>query len=286
VNNQGQSQGKAAQTLEAPLLCCTWAPDGAKTFIGGCDKKAFVWDLQANKLQQIGQHESPVSWMSFVPETNCLVTASWDKSVRFWDGRTPQPAFKMDLPERVYSGDAKGSIAVFATADRKIIAYDLQKPQQPAYLSDSPLKFQTRVVRLFPDRRGYAVGSIEGRVAIQYFDKSVSGGNFAFKCHRVGNNIFAVNDIAFNAAGTFATMGSDGSFHFWDKDSKQRLKPFKRANLPIMCGAFNTNSSIFSYAVGYDWSQGAGAYNMNTMKTHIYLHAVQQSEIAPRPKQS
>jgi len=244
----------------------------------------MFWDIPTNKVQQIGAHDMPVSFTSFCSDINCLVTGSWDKSVRFWDGRQSAPVFKIDMPERVYSGDIRNNVAIFGTADRKIIAYELQKPQTPAYVSDSPLKFQTRCVRLFPDKRGYAVGSIEGRVAIQYFDKTVSSGNFAFKCHRVNQTIFAVNDIAFNSAGTFATMGSDGTFHFWDKDSKQRLKAFKRANLPVMCGAFNGNSSIFAYSVGYDWSQGAAAYNLQTMKPHIYLHGVQQGEIAPRGK--
>ena len=59
--------------------------------------------------------------------------------------------------------------------------------------------------------------------------------NFAFKCHRVKNNVYAINDIAFNPLLTFATVGSDGTFNFWDKDSKQRLKASKQCNLPITC---------------------------------------------------
>lgn len=44
------------------------------------------------------------------------------------------------------------------------------------------------------------------------------------------SDIYAVNSIAFNPAfGTFATAGSDGTYHFWDKDSKQRLKAQVRA---------------------------------------------------------
>lgn len=81
----------------------------------------------------------------------------------------------VNLPERLYSGDVHGTVGIFGTADRKIVAYELTKPQQAAYMVDSSLKFQTRTVRLFSDNKGFAVGSIEGRVAIQYFDKSNSG---------------------------------------------------------------------------------------------------------------
>lgn len=73
-----------------------------------------------------------------------------------------------------------------------------------------------------------------------------------------------------------------GAFHFWDKDSKQRLQAFKNANLPITCGAFNGDSSIFAYAVCYDWSRGAQAYKPDQMKTHILLHGVSEKEIKPR----
>ena len=35
---------------------------------------------------------------------------------------------------------------------------------------DSSLKAQTRCVRAFPDATGFAVSSVEGRVAIEYLD--------------------------------------------------------------------------------------------------------------------
>ncbi len=37
----------------------------------------------------------------------------------------------------------------------------------------SPLKWQTRVVACFPSANGFAIGSVEGRVAIQYIDEKV-----------------------------------------------------------------------------------------------------------------
>lgn len=54
--------------------------------------------------------------------------------------------------------------------------------------------------------------------------------NFTFKCHRNESDIYAVNSMEFNPTfGTFATAGSDGCFHFWDKDTKQRLKAMPRS---------------------------------------------------------
>jgi len=81
--------------------------------------------------------------------------------------------------------------------------------------------------------------------------------NFSFKCHRDNNNnVFAVNAISFHPIhGTFSTAGADGTFSFWDKDSKQRLKPFPSVNGQITSTAFNRNGTIFAYSVSYDWSK-------------------------------
>jgi mRNA export factor len=62
------------------------------------------------------------------------------------------------------------------------------------------------------------VGSIEGRVAVQHVEDNQQSKNFTFKCHRDGNDIYAVNSITFHPVhGTFVTSGSDGAYNFWDK---------------------------------------------------------------------
>lgn len=67
---------------------------------------------------------------------------------------------------------------------------------------------QTRCVCCFPDKSGYAIGSIEGRVAIQYIQETPTRKSFAFKCHRNDNDIYAVNSIHFNPVyHSFSTAG-------------------------------------------------------------------------------
>ena len=68
--------------------------------------------------------------------------------------------------------------------------------------------------------------------------------------------------------------------NFWDKDSRQRLKAFGKANLPIPVGAFNRDGTICGYAVSYDWSKGSEHYNPRT--NHLLLHPVPESEIKSR----
>ncbi|GBG81410.1 hypothetical protein CBR_g32085 [Chara braunii] len=165
---------------------------------------------------------------------------------------------------------------VVATADRNIIVFNLQNPQTEYKRIQSPLKYQTRCLATFPDKQGYLVGSIEGRVAVQHLDDSQASKNFTFKCHRDQNDIYAVNSISFHPVhGTFATAGSDGAYNFWDKDSKQRLKAMQRCPQPIPCSTFNNDGTIFAYAVGYDWSKGAENHNPTMSKNYIFLHATQ-----------
>ena len=159
--------------------------------------------------------------------------------------------------------------------------------QRPYKQLMSPLKYQTRTVAAFPNKQGYLVGSIEGRVAVNHVEESASSKNFTFKCHREQADIYSVNDIKFHPThGTFVTCGSDGVFNFWDKDSKQRLKQMAKCNAPIPCGDFNRDGSIFAYAVSYDWSKGGADPAAATGQNNIFLHAVTDTEVQPRPPQS
>lgn len=278
-----QSEGKAAVNHEGPILCASWSKDGSRVFAGGCDNKARVWSLAQNTNNVFGQHAAPIKTIASLDEMGMVVTGGWDKTLKYWDLRQQNPAATIPLPERVYCMDVNYPLMVVATAERHVVIYDLKKPQQPYKTFMSPLKYMSRSLACFPDRTGFALGSIEGRVAIHHVEEKDNQKNFAFKCHRENNNIFAVNCIHFHPTyGTFATTGSDGTFNFWDKDSKQRLKPFPRLPVPVPCGAFNIDGKMFAYAGSYDWSKGCEYYNPQSAKNYILIHAVQDQEIKNR----
>lgn len=97
-----------------------------------------------------------------------LATGSWDKTVKFWDFNSADPIGTLDCAERVYTMDVKDNLMVVATAERHIHMVNLNDPQKIFKTMTSPLKWQTRTVSCFTDASGFAVGSIEGRCAIQY----------------------------------------------------------------------------------------------------------------------
>jgi mRNA export factor len=98
------------------------------------------------------------------------VTGSWDKTVKYWDFRTAQPVGSLQCQERVYTMDVRDNLLVIGTADRYINVVNLKDPGKFYKTLQSPLKWQTRVVSCFTDSQGFAIGSIEGRCAIQYVE--------------------------------------------------------------------------------------------------------------------
>ena len=101
--------------------------------------------------------------MAWIPQHNILCTASWDKTLKYWDTRQPNPVSVAQLPERCYALDVKQNLLVCGTAERHILVYNMQNPTQPYKQLYSPLKYQTRCIAAFPDQSGYLIGSIEGR---------------------------------------------------------------------------------------------------------------------------
>jgi len=285
VQANGQTAPRAAVQAEAPLLAAAWHHEGGAVFVAGCDKQAKKWDLATNASTQVAAHDAPIRHLAWIPEMQLLVTGGWDRTLRYWDTRQGNPAFSHTLPERCYAMSCTHPLLVVATAERHIQVFNLNSPQSVYKQIVSPLKYQTRCVAAFPDKSGYLVGSIEGRVAVQHVEENQAGRNFTFKCHRDQDQIYAVNACAFHPVhGTFATMGSDGCYNFWDKDSKQRLKAMPRCAAPIPCGAFNMDGSMLAYAASYDWSKGAEAHNVASAQNAIYLHATQDAECKPRPR--
>lgn len=202
----------------------------------------------------------------------------------------------VNLPSKVYCADVYYPMAVVSLANRSIIIYSLENGLQQYKQTDSPLKYQHRCVSIFTDKdkpnkppTGYAIGSVEGRVAIQYLNPTTPKDNFTFKCHRSnGTNsthqdVFAVHDIAFHPQhGTVATVGSDGRFSFWDKDARTKLKASEQMEQAITRCAISARGELFAYSVSYDWSKGHEHFNPQK-KNYIFLRNCFE-EMKPRKK--
>ncbi|KAL8286993.1 hypothetical protein RQP46_003999 [Phenoliferia psychrophenolica] len=281
VNSQGQAAGKAAYNHEGPALCVEWSKDGSKVISGGADKAArvahdpfAVFDMTTGQMSQVAQHDEPIKSVKWIDAQGqgLLATGSWDKTIKYWDLRSPTAIASVTLPERLYTMDVAYPLMVVGTAERHLQIFNLTQPTVPFKTLLSPLRWQTRVISCFPDATGYAVGTVEGRVAIQYVDeKAASTGNFTFKCHRKDTPgtktqaVYAVNAISFHPYGTFSTAAFD------DRGG------------PIASTSFNRSGTIFGYAVTQDWSSGHAGHTPGFVNK-LMLHACKDEEVKKRAK--
>ncbi|TRY72553.1 hypothetical protein TCAL_00993 [Tigriopus californicus] len=295
IQANGTSEPRHQQSMQGPILDVCWQDDGSKVFMASCDKQVKMWDLGSNQTMQVAEHGAPIKSIRWVkaPNYTALMTGSWDKTLKFWDTRSPNPIMSIDLGERCYCADVDYPMAVVGTAGRGIIIYSLEGQPKEFKRIEPPLKYQHRCISVFKDKKGqptgFALGSVEGRVAIQYANATNPKDNFTFKCHRsngVSNgfqDIYAVNDLAFHPQhGTLATVGSDGRFSFWDKDARTKLKTSEPMDQPITACSFSSNGQIFAYAVSYDWSRGHEFYNPQK-KNYIFLRPC-FDDLKPRAK--
>ena len=98
----------------------------------------------------------------------------------------------------------QGHRLVVAMAGRHVWIFDVRHMPHPEQRRESSLKYQTKCVRMYPDASGYALSSVEGRVAMEYCDVSEAGqaNKYAFKCHRKAEDgrdtVYPVSTLSFH----------------------------------------------------------------------------------------
>ena len=243
----------------------------------------------------MGSHNAAVKCIEWLPSRGLVASAGWDSTLRLWDPRTASSsgaAAQLNLPGKAFSMSASSGKLIVATSGRRIEIYDLRTlgdaNATPEQSRESPLKFQTRCVRCFPNGEGFAISSVEGRVGMEYFDLSEESQarKYAFKCHRGVEGgkdvVYPVNALAFNAPyGTFATGGCDGVISFWDGIHKKRLHQITGYPTSIAALAFNSTASVLAVAASYTYENGESEHPPD----QIYLRQVAEVEVLPRQRQ-
>lgn len=192
---------------------------------------------------------------------------------------------------------------LMVTAHSELIVHywDLRKIFQndfsPQGVTVSPLKYPTTCIQVFGDAKGYAIGSIEGRCGIKHIDLLRNALNppedFCFKSHRIDDDpkninpkpsqVWSVNGISFNKVhNTFSTIGQDGAYYFWNKDTKSKLKSTKPGPHPVTAADYHDSAQYFAWALGYDWGKGAEEAKRGC-PTRLFVRKVKEDEAFKRP---
>lgn len=133
-----------------------------------------------------------------------LISGSWDSTIKLFDPRASAETSTHDMPYKVFAMSNTGHTLVVAMAARSVYLYDLRNMAEPWQRRESSLKFMTRTVKCMPNGQGYASSSIEGRVAVEFFDPSEESQKrkYAFKCHRQVEEgmdvVYPVNALSFH----------------------------------------------------------------------------------------
>ena len=185
--------------------------------------------------------------------------------------------------------DTVGHRLVLALASRLFYIFDVRKMDAPEQTRESSLKFLTRALACMSDGQGilpslwsifrvfshfkkpstyyllsgYATASVEGRIAVEYFDPSpaIQEKKYAFKCHRQtiddADHVWPVNALAFHPTyNTFASGGSDATVSIWDHKVKKRLRQYTKYNAPVAALAFSADGSRLAIGASYTWDAG------------------------------
>ncbi|CDI84902.1 poly(A)+ RNA export protein, putative [Eimeria praecox] len=255
-------------TETAPILSCCFGDTTQMLLTAGCDKQVKAYDLISGRTtgQVIGQvRRTP--WLEY--------RTSWDGGVKMWDGKQPNPVWQQNVGAKGQTAFAVNTPSAAAAASLPVITK----------LGSNYQKMQTRSIAFFPDDAsqspGVAIGSVEGRCSILFIKESQRPMDFSYRCHRQEVQqqqlqIFSVNAISFSKLKSFSTGGSDGVIICWDKESRQKLKTFEPAGAPIADLKYDPTSLALAYA-GPDQQELAKGH-------HVYIHAMKEEDIRPRPK--
>lgn len=261
--------------------------DTSRSWSGGLDQQVKMFDFASGTETVVGSHTAAVRCVEAAPEINCMVTGGWDHHVKLWDPRTPSAIGSYAQPEKVYTMAICGTTLVVGAQGRRVLVWDLRNMGYVQQRRESSLKYQTRCIKCFPTKQGYVLSSIEGRVAVEYFDPNpdVQKKKYAFKCHRNKEAsglemIHPVNAISFHTGyNTFATGGSDGYVNIWDGFNKKRLCQFHKYPTSISSLSFSPDGSYLAIASSFLMESDSVK---NIPPDQVYIRRVTDQETRPK----
>ncbi|MCJ1309831.1 hypothetical protein MMC25_003492 [Agyrium rufum] len=266
----------------APVLDVCFGRDETEIYTACLDWSVRRYDLDDGEAMILSTHNAAVKSVAFSPEHNLLISASWDKTLHIHNlSHLDVPPSVISLPAKAFSITLSKSKLTVAMSTRTLYIYELSALQsassipspdttatspsgsllqhltlEPWQKRESSLKFMIRSLSSMPTDLGYASSSIEGRVAVEWFDPSPESQSrkYAFKCHRQPSSdpseanvdvVYPVNALAFHPVhGTFASGGGDGFVALWDAGAKRRIRQYQKFPGSVAALAFSRHEGF------------------------------------------
>ncbi|GAP84721.1 putative mitotic checkpoint protein BUB3 [Rosellinia necatrix] len=305
---EGQ-QGQLIRTIthRAPVLDVCFGAHHDEAFSACLDWQVRKLDLESGEQTVLSKHSAPVRRVVYSQQHSLVISASWDSTLHVHDPSDPaQTPLEIPLPGKPHAMAASPSKLIVAMTSRLVHIYDLaalagglssREVPAPWQQRESSLKFLTRAVAAMPSDAGYATSSIEGRVAVEFFDASAESQarKYAFKCHRqtqpagAGTDgptdvVYPVNALAFHPAyGTFASGGGDATVALWDAEAKRRMKVYQKFADSVAALAFSADGRHLAVGICPGFETGMEDYS-GEGRTRILIRELGENEALPKGK--
>lgn len=270
-------------------------------------------DLNTGEQTVLSSHEAPVKSVVYSASHHLLISASWDQTLHLHHTNTnPVTVATLVLPAKPFDLSISATKLIIAMASRLVHIHDLtalsmvssqsalpppnEIEAEPFQRRESSLKFMTRALACMPNDAGYASSSIEGRVAVEWFDASAESQarKYAFKCHRqpgaaeTGDEgvdvVYPVHALAFHPVhGTFVSGGGDGLVALWDAVAKRRIRQYQRYPASVAAMDFSGDGRLLAVAVSPGFEEGREA-ETGTGLVKVFVREMGENEAKGKSK--
>lgn len=262
--------------------------------------------MESGEQTVLSSHEAGAKSVVYDATHDMVISGAWDSTLHVHLRSKPDHVPNMiQLPSKPFSISLTATKVVVAMASRAVHIYELETLAQLAAQSsqappnilevepwqrrESSLKFMTRAVSCMSNDAGYASSSIEGRVAVEWFDPSQESQarKYAFKCHRQTVDgvdvVYPVNALAFHPSyGTFASGGGDGVVALWDGVAKRRIRQYQKYPASVAALSFSSDGRYLAVAVSPGFEDGQE--NLEDAVVKVFIRELSDSEAKGKAK--
>nr|AAM65609.1 mitotic checkpoint protein, putative [Arabidopsis thaliana] len=244
---------------QAALLDCCFENEST-SYASGSDGFIRRYDLNAGTFDTIGRHDDIATSIVYSYEKGEVISTGFDEKIKFWDTRQRESL--------VFSTDAGGAVGCVTVSGNNLVVcvnasmhiYDLRNLDEAFQSYASQVEVPIRCITSVPYSRGYAVGSVDGRVAVDFPNTSCSSEiKYSFRCHPKSRNGrldgVCINAIEFSpcGSGTFVTGDNEGYVISWNAKSRRRLNELPRYSNSIASLAFDHTGELLAIASSHTY---------------------------------
>lgn len=220
------------------ITSCHFSSDGKLLASAGHDKTAVIWNTHTlSKDYTPEEHQHRITDVRFRPNSTQLATASYDRSVRFWDAANPSyclnaykghsaPIISLDFHPK------KNNLFCFCDQNNEIHYWNIN-PFSCTRISKQGGSSQVR----FQPRTGDLLGAASDKV-ISVFDVETDRQTHSFQGHTG-----VVNYICWDTNGEYLASVAEDSVKVWSLSSRDCVHEFSSNGNQFYSSAFHPSYS-------------------------------------------